>query len=247
MSQAFRTEDFTQALLVVRGLSREHGSAATRVSALRGVDLDVYPGEFVAVTGASGSGKSTLLHLVAGLDRPTAGSIRLRGVDVAALGEDDRARLRRRHIGMVFQSFHLLETLTAEENVALALAIAGRPPVEARRQAARWLGYVGLASRRTHRPHELSGGEQQRIAVARALVIEPTLLLADEPTGNLDSHQGERVLDLLRQVTDERRQTLILVTHDPRHAARADRVIFLHDGRISAPAGHSLGLPATAA
>jgi putative ABC transport system ATP-binding protein len=224
------------AVLVVTGLTKAYGTAAARVEALRGIDLTLRRGEFVAVMGPSGSGKSSLLHLLAGLDQPTAGSIRLGGVDLAQLGEDERALLRRRQIGLMFQSFQLLDTLTAEENVALPLAIGGCAAEEARLRAARLLGSVGLAHRRQHRPHELSGGEQQRVALARALVIEPLLLLADEPTGNLDSVQGDNVMTLLRQVVTEHRQTLLMVTHDPGHADRADRIIHLRDGRIEASA-----------
>ncbi len=220
------------AVLEVVGLTKAYGTGATRVEALRGIDLTLRRGEFVAVMGPSGSGKSSLLHLLAGLDRPTAGSIRIGGVDMAGMSEDERALLRRRQIGLMFQSFQLLDTLTAEENVALPLAIGGFPADEARQRAARLLGAVGLAARRPHRPHELSGGEQQRVAIARALVVEPLLLLADEPTGNLDSVQGDKIMALLRQLVEEHRQTMLMVTHDADHAARADRIIHLRDGRI---------------
>jgi putative ABC transport system ATP-binding protein len=223
------------AVLVVTGLTKAYGTASTRVEALRGLDLTLQRGEFVAVMGPSGSGKSSLLHLLAGLDQPTSGSIRLAGVDLAGMSEDERALLRRRQIGLMFQSFQLLDTLTAEENVALPLAIGGCAADEARQRAARLLGSVGLAHRRQHRPNELSGGEQQRVAIARALVIEPLLLLADEPTGNLDSVQGDNIMGLLRQLVEERRQTLLMVTHDANHAARADRIIHLRDGRIETP------------
>jgi putative ABC transport system ATP-binding protein len=230
------------AVLIVAGLMKAHGSGATRVEALRGLDLTLTRGEFVAVMGPSGSGKSSLLHLLAGLDQPTAGSIRIGGVDLTLLGEDERALLRRRQIGLIFQSFQLLDTLTAEENVALPLAIGGCAANEARQRAARLLGSVGLAHRRQHRPHELSGGEQQRVAIARALVIEPLLVLADEPTGNLDSVQGERIMVLLRKLVEERRQTLLMVTHDANHAAMADRIIHLRDGRVfDEQAGDSCG------
>jgi putative ABC transport system ATP-binding protein len=238
------------AVLVVAGLTKVYGSGLTRVEALRGIDLAVGRGEFVAVMGPSGSGKSSLLHLLAGLDRPTAGSIRVGGVDLAPLDEDERALMRRRQIGLMFQSFQLLDTLTAEENVALPLAIGGRPAGEARDRAARMLGRVDLAHRRQHRPHELSGGEQQRVALARALVTEPLLLLADEPTGNLDSVQGERVMALLRELVDQSRPALCMVTHDPDHAAMADRIVCLRDGRLvearappARPAGAGEGPP----
>jgi putative ABC transport system ATP-binding protein len=220
------------AVLVVDRLTKVYGSGETCVEALRGIDLTLRQGEFVAVMGPSGSGKSTLLHLLAALDRPSGGTLRLGGIDLAPLGEDERTLLRRRQIGLMFQSFHLLDTLTAEENVALPLAISGSSAAEARRRAAQVLGCVGLAPRRRHRPHELSGGEQQRVAIARALVIDPLLLLADEPTGNLDSVQGGKIMALLRQLVDERRQTLLMVTHDANHATLADRIIHLRDGRV---------------
>jgi putative ABC transport system ATP-binding protein len=219
------------AVIAVRGLCKVFGEAA-KVDALRGLDLTVAPGEFVAVMGASGSGKSTLLHLLAGLDRPSAGSIRLEGVDLARLSEDGRAELRRHRLGLVFQAFHLLETLTAEENVLLPLAIAGRSAAEARQRAAEALDRVGLGGRRGHRPDQLSGGEKQRVAIARALVIDPVILLADEPTGNLDSVQGGRIMDLLRSLVDDHEHTMLMVTHDASHAARADRILRLHDGRL---------------
>lgn len=221
------------AVLAVAGLMKAYGAGLTRVEALRGIDLTLQRGEFVAVMGPSGSGKSSLLHLLAGLDQPTGGSIRIGGVDMAGMSEDERSLLRRRQIGLMFQSFQLLDTLTAEENVALPLAIGGCAADEARQRAARLLGKVGLAHRRPHRPHELSGGEQQRVAIARALVIEPLLLLADEPTGNLDSVQGDNIMTLLRQLVEEHRQTLLMVTHDANHAACADRIIHLRDGRIN--------------
>ncbi len=209
------------AVLVAAGVTKAYGRGTARVEALRGIDLTLHRGEFVAVMGPSGSGKSSLLHLLAGLDQPSTGSIRLGGVDMAILDEDERALLRRRQIGLMFQSFQLLDTLTAEENVALPLAIAGCSADDASRRAAQMLGTVGLAHRRQHRSHELSGGEQQRVAIARALVIEPLLLLADEPTGNLDSVQGDKIMTLLRQLVEERRQTLLMVTHDAGHAAPA--------------------------
>ncbi len=220
-------------IIEVRGLVKVFGSAA-KVQALREVHLTVSAGEFVAVMGASGSGKSTLLHLLAGLDEPTGGSIRIVGVDLAALGEDQRARMRRDRLGLVFQAFHLLGTLTAEENVLLPLSIRGTTGSRARKRAKAALERVGLLHRRRHLPEALSGGEKQRVAIARALVIEPVVLLADEPTGNLDSEQGGRIMDLLRGLVDEQGQTLLLVTHDPAHAARADRVLVLRDGRLVA-------------
>jgi putative ABC transport system ATP-binding protein len=218
-------------VVAVRALKKVFGPAP-RVEALRGLDLTVRRGEFVAIMGASGSGKSTLLHLLAGLDRPTAGSVRVAGVELALLSEDERALMRRWQVGMIFQAFHLVETFTALENVALPLAIAGRRPAKARERACAALAQVGLEHRRGHRPDQLSGGEQQRVAIARALASEPLLLLADEPAGNLDSGQGAALMDLLRRLVDEQGQTLILVTHHAGHAGRADRVLHLCDGRL---------------
>jgi len=219
-------------ILRLRGVSRRHGQGATAVTALRDVDLDLVRGEFVALMGTSGAGKSTLLHLVAGLDQPDSGSILLSGQDMARMGEEERTFFRRQQIGLIFQSFQLLEMLTAEENVALPLVIAGGKLADCQQRARELLDEVGLGARRQHRPHQLSGGEQQRVAIARALVIRPALLLADEPTGNLDSAQGARILALLRQLVDQHRQTLLLVTHDPVLASHADRIIILQDGKL---------------
>jgi putative ABC transport system ATP-binding protein len=221
-----------ETVLKVRDLRKVHGSGSSRVEALRGVDFAVRRGEFVSLMGASGSGKSTLLHLLAGLDRPSGGNIFLGETDLVVLGEDERAELRRRRLGLVFQSFQLLDTLDAEENVALPLTIAGCPAVPARQRAYQALACVGLEHRRSHRPDQLSGGEQQRVAIARALVIEPMLLLADEPTGNLDERQGEQIMDLFYRLVEEHRQTLLLVTHNADHAARAGRMLLLRDGRL---------------
>ena len=211
-------------------LSRRYGDGDQAVHALRGVALEVPPGQLTAVMGPSGSGKSTLMHLLAGLDRPTDGRVAIGGRDITALGDKELTRLRRDHVGFIFQAFNLLPTLTAEENVVLPMKIAGRRPAPAELDAL--LERVGLADRRGHRPSELSGGQQQRVAIARALIARPTVLFADEPTGNLDSRAGAEVLDLLRRAIDEDAQTILMVTHDPRAAARADRVLFLADGRI---------------
>jgi putative ABC transport system ATP-binding protein len=219
-------------VLTVRGLCKDHGEGATRVRALDGLGLDLAAGEFVAVMGTSGSGKSTLLHLIAGLDRPGAGCILLDGLELTALDEDGLAAVRRTRIGLVFQSYQLIGTLDAEENVALPLAIAGRPRAEARRRAAQMLERVGMSARRAHRPYQLSGGEQQRVAIARALVNEPAVVLADEPAGNLDSARGAEIMSLLRECVEERRQALLMVTHDAGHAGLADRVLHLRDGRL---------------
>ncbi|MBI1914171.1 MAG: ABC transporter ATP-binding protein [Planctomycetes bacterium] len=216
----------------VCGLTKVFDSGEARVEALRGVDLSVRRGEFVSVMGPSGSGKSTLLHLVGGLDLPTEGTVRVEGTDLAMLKDDALTLLRRRRIGFVFQAFNLIDVLTAEENVALPLLIDGVAEAEAHRRAAEGLEQVGIGHRRGHWPGKLSGGEQQRVAIARALVTGPLLLLADEPTGNLDSATGDQVLALLRRLADEQRQTILMVTHDARQAARADRLVRLRDGRV---------------
>jgi putative ABC transport system ATP-binding protein len=218
------------AMIRVRGLSMRLASGGRGVDILTDVSLDVPAGQFLAIAGPSGSGKSTLLGLIAGLDRPTAGRIEVADVDVTALDEDALARFRRDHVGYVFQSFHLLPTLTAQENVAVPLELAGLPDAAA--QAAERLAEVGLAERAHHYPAQLSGGEQQRVAVARAVARRPDLLLADEPTGNLDSATGKQLIDLLVGLNRRLGCTLVLVTHDPDLAAHADRVVTLRDGRI---------------
>jgi len=219
------------AAVEVRALTKTVGTGALQVEALRGVSLTIAAGEFVAVTGPSGSGKSTLLHLAAGLDCPTSGAVCICGEDLGPLSDDQRALLRRRRIGLVFQAFHLLDIFTAEENVALPLSLAGVRQAEAQSRAVQALEQVGLAHRREHRPGQLSGGEQQRVAVARALVANPPVLLADEPTGNLDSSSGRRVIELLRELVDRLGVALLLVTHDPVCASLADRIVQLCDGR----------------
>ncbi len=216
----------------LRGLAKAYGSEGARVDALAGVDLAIGEGEFVAVMGPSGSGKSTLLHLAGGLDTPSAGEVRIGGESLGALSDDGRTLLRRRRIGFVFQFFNLLPMLSAEENVALPLVLDGVPGDRALGRARAAMETVGIAQRAGHRPSELSGGEQQRVAIARALAIEPVLLLADEPTGNLDRARGEQVVALLRRLVDERRQTILMVTHDARSASMADRLVQLRDGRI---------------
>jgi len=200
------------------------------VDALRGVSLQVPAGQYTAVMGPSGSGKSTLMHLLAGLDRPTEGTVAIGGADITTMSDNALTKLRRDRVGFVFQAFNLLPTLSAEENVLLPSRIAGRK-VD-RRALDALLERMGLAERRDHKPSELSGGQQQRVAVARALVTRPTILFADEPTGNLDSRSGAEILSLLREAVDEDGQTILMVTHDPRAAAQADRVLFLADGRI---------------
>jgi putative ABC transport system ATP-binding protein len=202
------------------------------VHALRGVSLDLPAGQFTAVMGPSGSGKSTLMHLLAGLDTPTSGAVSVAGQDITQMKDRELTRLRRKHIGFVFQSFNLLPTLSAEENVVLPLAIAGKRPAADVIDAL--IARVGLSERRDHRPAELSGGQQQRVAIARALITRPTVLFADEPTGNLDSEAGAGILQLLRDAVELDGQTTLMVTHDPRAAAIADRVLYLADGRVVA-------------
>ena len=218
--------------VTARALTRTYGEGASRVDALRGVSLELPAGQFTAIMGPSGSGKSTLMHLLAGLDTPTAGSVHLAGEEITRMPDRQLTRLRRKHIGFVFQSFNLLPTLSAEENIALPLAIAGRRPAAAELDAL--LVRFGLADRRGHTPAQLSGGQQQRVAIARALLTRPTVLFADEPTGNLDSEAGAGVLRLLREAVDLDGQTTLMVTHDARAAAVADRVLYLADGRIVA-------------
>jgi putative ABC transport system ATP-binding protein len=211
-------------------VTRRYGEGDTAVDALRGVSLTVQPGELVAVMGPSGSGKSTLMHILAALDKPTSGRVEIAGEDVGALSDTEVTMLRRRHIGFVFQFYNLLPMLTAEENVLLPLSIAGEKPEKGFYDGL--ITRVGLKDRRTHRPAELSGGQQQRVAIARALVSRPTIVLADEPTGNLDSTTGQEILELLRAATEEYGQTTVMVTHDAGAAAIADRILFLADGLI---------------
>jgi len=213
-----------------QGVSKLYGSGDASVAALDNVSVGLAEGEFTAIMGPSGSGKSTLMHLLAGLDRPTGGRVHIGGEDITRMSDKQLTKLRRRHIGFVFQTFNLLPTLSAKENVVLPLAIAGRKPD--RKALETLLHRVGLAERAGHRPSELSGGQQQRVAIARALITEPTVLFADEPTGNLDSGSGAAILDLLREAVDVDGQTTVMVTHDPRAATHADRVLFLADGRI---------------
>jgi putative ABC transport system ATP-binding protein len=218
-------------------LTRRYGEGDTAVDALRGISLEVPRGQLTAVMGPSGSGKSTLMHILAGLDKPTSGEVTVAGQALSTLGDSDLTKLRRRHIGFIFQFFNLLPMLTAEENVLLPLSIAGEKPDEA------WVGEllkrIGLDDRRTHRPAELSGGQQQRVAIGRALVSRPTIVFADEPTGNLDSTTSGEILELMRDSVDSYKQTTVMVTHDPRAAAIADRILFLADGLIVKELGRS--------
>jgi len=219
-----------EAVVSARGLVKTYGKGDATVRALAGVDLDVAPARFTAVMGPSGSGKSTLMHLMAGLDTPTAGSVLVDGVDLARLSDRKLTQLRRDRIGFVFQSFNLVPTLTARENIELPSMLAGR------KVDRRWLDRVvrttGLGDRLRHRPSELSGGQQQRVAVARALAAKPAVVFADEPTGNLDSRSGADVLGFLRDAVDSDGQTIVMVTHDPNAASYADEVVFLADGRV---------------
>ena len=213
-------------------VTRRYGDGESAVDALRGVTLEVPAGQFTAVMGPSGSGKSTLMHLLAGLDTPSSGTVGIGGVDITAMNDKQLTKLRRKHIGFVFQQFNLLPTLSAEENILLPLSIAGRKTDRTDLEAL--IARVGLQERRDHRPSELSGGQQQRVAIARALISRPTILFADEPTGNLDSASGAEILALLREAVELDGQTTLMVTHDPRAAAAADRVVFIADGRIVA-------------
>ena len=217
-------------VVVAHDITRRYGEGDTAVDALRGVSVEVAAGELTAVMGPSGSEKSTLMHILAGLDKPTSGQVQIAGTEITTLGDTDLTKLRREHIGFVFQFFNLLPMLSAEENVVLPLSIAGEKPDRA------WLDGLlqktGLSNRRSHRPAELSGGEQQRVAISRALVTRPTILFADEPTGNLDSKTGGTILALIRDSVDSYGQTIVMVTHEARAASIADRILFLADGLI---------------
>ena len=216
-------------------LTKRYGEGDAAVDALRGVSLEIQPGSFTAIMGPSGSGKSTLMHVLAGLDRPSGGTVTIADTEIGKLDDGDLTRLRRDKIGFVFQAFNLVPVLTAEENVRLPLTLAGRGD---NGRVDQLLEAVALADRRTHRPSELSGGQQQRVAVARALASEPAVIFADEPTGNLDSTTSQEILALLRRAVDEFGQAVVMVTHDAVAASVADRVIFLDDGHIVADEAH---------
>ena len=228
LEQAFAQE--TRPVVAARGVTRTYGKGDATVHALRDVDIDIAQGRLTAIMGPSGSGKSTLMHILAGLDRPTAAASAVDGTEITGLKDKKLTALRRDKIGFIFQSFNLLATLTADENIVLPMSLARRRADETWRRTV--IDAVGLADRMSHRPAELSGGQQQRVAVARALITQPAVLFADEPTGNLDSRTGGEVLRLLRRSVDEFGQTVIMVTHDAAAASIADRVVFLKDGRI---------------
>ena len=217
-------------VVAAHGVTRTYGEGDAVIHALRGIDLEIPRGQFTAVMGPSGSGKSTLMHILAGLDQPTEGSVTIEGEEITTMGDQELTLLRRRHIGFIFQFFNLLPMLTAEENIVLPLRISGRDVDRA------WIdeviGKVGLSDRRSHRPSQLSGGQQQRVAIARGLVSRPTVMFADEPTGNLDSTTSEEILELLREAVESYGQTTVMVTHDARASAMADRILFLADGLI---------------
>src|SRR5204862_4008431 len=229
---AAATEGAVSTAVSVTDVTRRYGSGEAAVDALRGVTIDIPRGQFAAIMGPSGSGKSTLMHVLAGLDQPTSGTVRIAGEDITTMNDAQLTKLRRAHVGFVFQAFNLLPTLTAEENILLPLQLAGRQVDRAWYDAV--VERVGLADRTTHRPSQLSGGQQQRVAAARALVSEPTVLFADEPTGNLDSKSSHEVLELLRDAAVSFGQTTVMVTHDTDAAAAADRLIHIEDGLIVA-------------
>jgi putative ABC transport system ATP-binding protein len=219
-------------IIETQNLTKIYGSGSTAVTALDKVSFSVQPGQFVAVMGPSGCGKSTLLHLLGGLDRPSDGKVLIEGTSIADMSDDRLTELRRRKIGFVFQFFNLIPVLTAAENAALPVTLDGIKASTSHAKAAEWLERFGIGDRLASRPDQLSGGQQQRVAIARALVAEPALILADEPTGNLDTRAGDEIAGLLREVSKQYDRTVIMVTHDPRIAAYSDRIIFLKDGKV---------------
>src|SRR6266581_699776 len=227
-------------VLSASDLTRRYGEGDTAVDALRGVSLDVPKGQLTAVMGPSGSGKSTLMHILAGLDKPTSGGVTIAGTEISKLSDSDLTKLRRRNIGFIFQFFNLLPMLTAEENILLPLSIASVKPD--REWVDQLIDRMGLTNRRTHRPSELSGGQQQRVAIGRALVSRPTIVFADEPTGNLDSKTSGEILELMRDSVDAYGQTTVMVTHDAHAATIADRIVFLGDGLVVRELGRSSAL-----
>jgi putative ABC transport system ATP-binding protein len=219
-------------MIEVKNLSKIYGSGEARVTALENVNLTINQGQFVAVMGPSGCGKSTLLHLIGGLDRPTGGTVSIEGQDISKMSDNALTELRRRKMGFIFQFFNLIPVLDAVENTALPLILDGKKPEDARNTAKGWLARNKLEDRGSHRPNELSGGQQQRVAISRAMVADPVIVLADEPTGNLDSRSGDEIAGVLRKVVSDWGRTVLMVTHDPRIAAYADRIIFLKDGKV---------------
>jgi putative ABC transport system ATP-binding protein len=219
-------------IISTQHLTKIFGSGPTAVTALDHVNLSVNAGEFVAIMGPSGCGKSTLLHLIGGLDRPSSGKVLIEGASIPEMKDDRLTELRRRKIGFVFQFFNLIPVLNALENAALPVTLDGVKPSEAQKQATQWLARLGLSDRASSRPDQLSGGQQQRVAIARALTAEPSLILADEPTGNLDTRSGDEIAGILRDISRKYGRTVLMVTHDPRIAAYADRIVFLKDGKI---------------
>ena len=220
------------AIIEVKDLSKVYGSGEAQVTALDGVNLTIEKGQFVAVMGPSGCGKSTLLHLIGGLDRPSSGSVFVEGNDLSKMSDNALTELRRRKMGFIFQFFNLIPVLDAVENTALPLILDGVKLNVAHAKAKEWLSRNKLDGRASHRPHELSGGQQQRVAISRAMVSDPLIVLADEPTGNLDSRSGDEIASSLRKIVTEWKHTVLMVTHDPRIAAYADRIIFLKDGKV---------------
>ena len=227
------------ALLDLQGVTKDYPLGSTVVNALRGLDLSIEKGEIVAIMGPSGSGKSTLMHILGALDTPTEGEARLEGQDLRGMNEDALVTVRGKKVGFVFQTFNLIQSLTAQQNVELPMTFLGVKKAARAERAEALLEKVGLADRVTHRPNELSGGERQRVAIARALANNPEILLADEPTGNLDSETGKTILDLLKKLCEDEGKTMILITHDPDAAAIADRIVRLRDGRVIEEVPHA--------
>jgi putative ABC transport system ATP-binding protein len=219
-------------IIEVKDLSKEYGQGTAAVTALKDVTINIEKGQFVAVMGPSGCGKSTLLHLIGGLDRPSSGSVAIDGKDISKMDDNTLTEMRRRQMGFIFQFYNLLPVLSAEENAALPLILDGVKPDTARARAREWLERNQMGERLTHKPDQLSGGQQQRVAISRALVSDPIIILADEPTGNLDSRASDEIATVLRNIVNKWGHTVLMVTHDPRIAAYADRIIFLKDGQI---------------
>ena len=219
-------------IIEVKDLSKVYGQGSAAVSALKDVSINIEKGQFVAVMGPSGCGKSTLLHLIGGLDRPSGGSVAIDGKDISKMDDNTLTEMRRRQMGFIFQFYNLIPVLSAEENAALPLILDGVKPDAARAKAREWLERNQMGERMTHKPDQLSGGQQQRVAISRALVADPIIILADEPTGNLDSRASDEIATVLRNIVSKYGHTVLMVTHDPRIAAYADRILFLKDGQI---------------